>query len=131
MNTSNQAEDIQVHDDSTSFSSWPVIGHEWAVATLANAINTDCLRHAYLITGAPGIGKYTLAMAFIQALLCSEAISSCGECRTCSLIAHCKHPDVEVITPVISGKIIKTGKIAIEPIRKLIYRSLEHSSARL
>ncbi len=102
---------------------WGVIGHEWAVATLAHQIHGGRVQHAYLISGASAIGKHTLAMAFARALLCEEEKAPCAEpnqCRSCTLIAGGKHPDVRMLAPVISGNIIKTAKIGIEPIRELI-----------
>ena len=122
MPIDNRTEDIYLHTGSMSTHCWPVVGHDWAVESLAHEISAGCLGHAYLITGSSGIGKHTFATAFAQAVLCSEASTPCGECRTCRLIAQGKHPDVSVLTPVISGKLIKTAKIVIEPIRELIYR---------
>ena len=102
---------------------WGVVGHEWALATLAHHILAGRVQHAYLFTGAAAVGKRTLAVAFARALLCEEGNAPCAEanqCRTCTLIAAGKHPDVRMLAPVISGKIIKTAKIGIEPIRELI-----------
>ncbi|HJO33589.1 MAG TPA: DNA polymerase III subunit delta' C-terminal domain-containing protein [Anaerolineales bacterium] len=102
---------------------WGVVGHEWALATLAHHILAGRVQHAYLFTGAAAVGKRTLAVAFARALLCEEGNAPCAEanqCRTCTLIAAGKHPDVRMLAPVIGGNIIKTAKIGIEPIRELI-----------
>ncbi|MDP6793336.1 MAG: DNA polymerase III subunit [Anaerolineales bacterium] len=107
----------------TNDANWSVIGHDWAVATLAQHIRSGRVQHAYLFTGAKAIGKHTLAVAFAQAMLCTEASSPCAEpnqCRSCMLIASGKHPDVRMLAPVVTGKIIKRAKISIEPIRELI-----------
>ena len=122
MNSSNQTGQRSVTREKDSAYSWPVIGHDGAVASLTHAISMGYLRHAYLITGSSGIGKRTLAMAFVQAVLCSETNVPCGKCRTCRLVGDGRHPDVIVLNPLVKGKVIKTGKITIDPIRELIRR---------
>lgn len=99
---------------------WPVIGHNWAVERLAGDLSRGRARHAYLFTGPAGIGKRTLASAFAQAALCVEENPPCGDCRICKLITDSKHPDVSLVTPITSGRIIKKAKITIEQIRALI-----------
>ncbi|NBV90504.1 MAG: DNA polymerase III subunit delta', partial [Actinobacteria bacterium] len=58
-----------------------VVGQEHAVAELkqisqaatqANPLETKAMTHAWLITGPPGSGRSTLAMAFAQALVCPK-----------------------------------------------------------
>ncbi len=96
-----------------------IVGHEWAVQLLANAIKNDHIGHAYLITGAERIGKTTLARTFAQALNCQAEPDQrpCGECRSCYLTANDLHPDVRLVEPQVSGR----GKltIKIEQIREL------------
>jgi DNA polymerase-3 subunit delta' len=95
---------------------WNILGHEWAVTALQRDIQQKRVRHAYLIAGPAGIGKRTLAMAFIQALMCEKG-TGCGECRACKLILHQNHPDVMIVKPVVSGERIKTEKILVDRIR--------------
>jgi len=80
---------------------WPVIGHEWAVLSLDRAAADDRPAHAYLISGPPHIGKTTLARSLALALNCRSANSPrpCGQCRSCRLISGGKHPDVQLIEP--------------------------------
>lgn len=102
-------------------SNWNLLGHEWAITSLSRDIVTGRLRHAYLFAGSAGVGKRTLAAAFIQAILCERGEGQpCGECRSCKLIARGAHPDVLMVAPVVSGKIIKTEKIGVDRIRELI-----------
>ena len=97
---------------------WNLIGHEWAVTALARDIHTGRLRHAYLIAGPAGVGKRTLALAFMKALLC-ENKNGCGNCRPCHLIERSNHPDVFVIAPIVKGgKYIQTEKITVDRIRE-------------
>ncbi|MBM4422968.1 MAG: DNA polymerase III subunit delta' [Chloroflexi bacterium] len=95
---------------------WGIVGHEWAVASLQRHIHDDRLHHAYLLAGPAGIGKRTLAMAFIKAALC-EKRAGCGECRPCKLVEHQNHPDLLIVKPAVSGERIKTEKILVDRIR--------------
>lgn len=95
-----------------------VIGHDWAVELLTKGIAHGRIGHAYLITGPDHLGKTTLARTFAQALNCESVEERpCGHCRSCQLIAADHHPDVQLITPEVSGR----GKltIKIETIREL------------
>lgn len=74
--------------------SWGVVGHRAAVALLERSLREGRLRHAYLITGPPRVGKGTLALALAQAVNCLEPAPPCGECRSCRRIARSLHPDV-------------------------------------
>jgi DNA polymerase-3 subunit delta' len=93
---------------------WDMIGHEWAVNLLKGHINKKQVRHAYLLTGPPGIGKRTLALRFLQALTCTEPPQVgeyCGNCRSCMLIFGKTHPDLHVITPRKRDRSIKVDQI--------------------
>jgi DNA polymerase-3 subunit delta' len=88
------ARDVELAQETAA---WGIAGHEWAVGLLARSLATDSLAHAYLFSGPPAIGKYTLARAFAQALNCLEP-PRCGRCRPCRLIARDAHPDVRTLT---------------------------------
>ena len=97
-----------------------LIGHEWAVQQLREALRNDHVGHAYLITGQAHIGKTTLARTFAQALNCTAddvAARPCGQCRTCQLIAADRHPDVRLV----EGETSSRGRLSlkIEQIRAL------------
>ena len=51
---------------------WGLLGHEWAVDLLSQQIRKGNIEHSYLLTGAPGIGRTTLALRFTQALNCEK-----------------------------------------------------------
>lgn len=97
-----------------------IIGHQWAVDSLRSAIRHDRVGHAYLITGPAQVGKATLARTFAQALNCTAADSDerpCGHCRSCTLIAAGRHPDVRNVVGEPGGR----GKVTlkIDQIRQL------------
>lgn len=79
---------------------WQVVGHKWAVDLLKRALANGRVAHAYLLTGPPQIGKRLLAVNFAQALNClsdTNGEKPCGQCLSCSKIAHGNHPDVQII----------------------------------
>lgn len=108
---------------------WPVIGHDWAVAHLQKSMANHRVRHAYLITGAESIGKEALAISFAMALNCLAADPAerpCGECRSCRLIQSGNHPDM-----VYSETDPNTGALKIEEIRAVMQKlSLKPFDAR-
>ncbi len=55
--------------------------------------------HAYLISGASGMGKRTLARLLAQYLLCTEEKKPCGMCPACIQVRDGNHPDVITVTP--------------------------------
>lgn len=78
---------------------WDITGHEWAVRLLAGQLVAGRARHAYLFTGAPGLGKSTLARRLMQAFNCAGELPPCGQCRPCDLIGRGAHPDMLTVEP--------------------------------
>lgn len=73
-----------------------LIGQEAVVAELSRAAEDPAAStHAWLITGPPGSGRSTAAIAFAAALQCPEG--GCGECASCTLALSGAHPDVEIV----------------------------------
>lgn len=97
----------------------PIVGHDWAVRLLSNAVTHGRIGHAYLFTGPEQIGKMTLARTLAQALNCEAGPDErpCGHCRACRLIGEDKHPDVRVVVPEVSER--GTASIKIDSIRRL------------
>jgi DNA polymerase-3 subunit gamma/tau len=78
-----------------------LIGQEAMVRTLANAISTGRIAHAFILTGVRGVGKTTTARIIARALNCTgpdgkggPTSSPCGVCENCKAIAQDRHVDV-------------------------------------
>ena len=78
-----------------------LIGQEVLVQTLSNAIKSNRIAHAFLLTGIRGVGKTTTARIIARALNCIGAdgkggatISPCGVCSNCTMIGEDRHMDV-------------------------------------
>lgn len=73
-----------------------LIGQQAVVDELAHAaVDPAAMTHAWLITGPPGSGRSTAAVAFAAALQCPE--HGCGTCTTCTTAVAGSHPDVDII----------------------------------
>ena len=66
-----------------------VIGQDHVIRTLSNAIRLERVHHAFLFTGARGVGKTTMARALARALNCESGPTAqpCGACSLCDEIA--------------------------------------------
>jgi len=58
---------------------------------------SSAMTHAWLITGPPGSGRSTAALALAAALVCPQG--GCGACEECDLVRHSGHVDVEHVAP--------------------------------
>lgn len=73
-----------------------VVGQERIGQALRNAIRADRVAHAYLFTGARGVGKTSTARIFAKALNCPHVKDAvpCNECDVCRSIGAGSDVDV-------------------------------------
>ena len=101
-----------------------LVGQDHAVALLrAAAVEAPSVRagqraqsmtHAWLITGPPGSGRSTAALAFAAALVCPQG--GCGTCGECTAVRHSAHVDVEHVVP-------ESVTYAVDETRELVRRA--------
>ena len=73
-----------------------LLGQEHVAQALSNAISTQRVGHAYLFTGARGVGKTSAARILAKALNCEHgpAAVPCNQCDTCQSISSGEDVDV-------------------------------------
>ncbi|HST23965.1 MAG TPA: DNA polymerase III subunit gamma/tau [Blastocatellia bacterium] len=101
-----------------------VVGQEAITRTLSNALTTGRLHHAYLFTGARGVGKTTTARIFAKALNCVKGITTepCGVCASCKEIATSSSMDVLEIDAA--------SNTGVDNVREVIINSISIAPAR-
>ena len=75
-----------------------LIGHDHVKRWLAAGIRQGRLGGSFLVVGAPGIGKRTVARLLTQTLLCQSSdpanMEPCGSCESCVQVVAQTHPDL-------------------------------------
>ncbi len=99
---------------------WDIIGHAHAIDILRRTLAAQQVRHAYLFTGPPHIGKSLLAHRFAQTLLCTGGPDPtiapqepCNTCLSCRKVLHDNHPDIHVISKPADKQFILIEQIRV------------------
>ncbi|MFW6030069.1 MAG: DNA polymerase III subunit gamma/tau [Halanaerobiales bacterium] len=73
-----------------------IVGQEYVVKTLKNALKNNRIAHAYLFAGPRGTGKTSTAKVFAKSLNCKDDSSyePCGVCENCQKISSGQSLDV-------------------------------------
>ncbi|HID37788.1 MAG TPA: DNA polymerase III subunit gamma/tau, partial [Ghiorsea sp.] len=74
-----------------------LVGQDVTVRTLKNALSSNHIAHAYLMTGIRGVGKTTISRLMAMAVNCTQANEGepCGTCDSCTSIAKGNNLDVQ------------------------------------
>jgi DNA polymerase-3 subunit gamma/tau len=101
-----------------------LVGQEHVARTLSNAIAANRVHHAFLFTGARGVGKTSAARILAKALACEKGPTAdpCGVCDLCQEIAGGRSVDVIEIDAASNTKVEET-KSVLEGVRYLPARA--------
>lgn len=100
-----------------------IIGNDYIVKYMKNALESRKIANAYLISGESGIGKSKIVNIFVMALLCEDTTrlnisNACGKCKSCRQISTGNHPDVITL-------VAEKEKISVKEVRTQINNTID------
>ncbi|MBE6700293.1 MAG: hypothetical protein E7582_00180 [Ruminococcaceae bacterium] len=91
-----------------------IIGNKTLLSEFENLKKSGRISHSYIIEGAKGSGRLTLARALSAMILCGST-PFCEKCDTCNKVLQGIHQDVRELIPELDPGVIK-----IDDIREVI-----------
>ncbi len=79
-----------------------IVEHHFQINKLVQAFKSKRLHHAYLFSGPESVGKYSVALALTQFILCeknNDKNEACAECGSCLRVAKKKSENILFIEP--------------------------------
>ena len=93
-----------------------VVGQQYVVRSIKNAVKEGKVGHAYLFCGPRGTGKTSMARLLARAVNCENKENApCGKCANCLAAVNGTHPDIIEINAA--------NETHVEDIRDLIERA--------
>lgn len=94
-----------------------LIGQARVKDILRASLKRNRLAHAYLFTGAEGLGMDAAAIELAKIVNCeTKSFEACDECKSCLAVREFRHPNINFIFALPSGKGEKSGD---DPLSKL------------
>ena len=93
-----------------------VVGQQYVVRSIKNAVQEGKVGHAYLFCGPRGTGKTSMARLLARAVNCeNQENAPCGKCANCIAAIEGTHPDIVEINAA--------NETHVEDVRDLIERA--------
>lgn len=87
-------------------------GNDALKEQLLPRLSGGTLGHAFILAGAAGSGKHTLAQILARAMVCDRAgTKPCGSCPACKKALAGIHPDIITAAPLEEGKAITVDQV--------------------
>lgn len=91
-----------------------IVGHHLQKKRLQIMERSGRLPGCLIFVGVSGVGKFTVAQAFAQSLLCSQKNEACGVCGSCLRVAKGQSESLLIVEP-------KGAHIVINQAREIIH----------